>query len=128
MDLVYEIGMFYKDIFIIGCGDILEYIKGRMLVVGSIMVENIMIDGIGVGDIGNIVLWDCCIFFEDGIFVVVVIINCWEKWIVLLVKIIFRGFVYVKISKDLMKESSNIVIEIVEKYLESDDFEWSKLK
>ena len=60
----------YKDIFITGRGDILEYTKGRMSVAGSTTAENIMIDGIGVGDIGNIVLRDRRILSEDGIFVV----------------------------------------------------------
>ncbi|EGO7586914.1 ribonuclease J [Enterococcus faecalis] len=127
-DLAHEIGMPYKDIFITGRGDILEYTKGRMSVAGSTTAENIMIDGIGVGDIGNIVLRDRRILSEDGIFVAVVTINRREKRIVSPAKITSRGFVYVKTSKDLMKESSNIVTEIVEKHLESDDFEWSKLK
>ena len=73
-DLAHEIGMPYKDIFITGRGDILEYTKGRMSVVKT-TAENIMIDGIGVGDIGNIVLRDRRILSEDGIFVAVVTIN-----------------------------------------------------
>ncbi|MFD2306173.1 ribonuclease J [Enterococcus termitis] len=127
-DLAHELGIPYKNIFITGRGDILEYSKNKMTVSGSTTAENIMIDGIGVGDIGNIVLRDRRILSEDGIFVAVVTINRREKRIVSPAKITSRGFVYVKTSKDLMKESSNIVTEIVEKHLESSDFEWSKLK
>lgn len=127
-DLAHEIGIPYKDIFITGRGDILEYAKKKMSASGSTTADNIMIDGLGVGDIGNIVLRDRRILSEDGIFVVVVTINRREKKIVSPAKITSRGFVYVKTSKDLMKESGNIVTEIVEKHLESKDFEWSKLK
>jgi ribonuclease J len=126
--LAHELGIAYKNIFITGRGDILEYSKKKMTVAGSTTADNIMIDGIGVGDIGNIVLRDRRILSEDGIFVAVVTINRREKRIVSPAKITSRGFVYVKTSKDLMKESSNIVTEIVLKHLESSDFEWSKLK
>ncbi|MTD38083.1 RNase J family beta-CASP ribonuclease [Erwinia sp. CPCC 100877] len=127
-DLAHELGIAYKNIFITGRGDILEYSRKKMTVAGSTTADNIMIDGIGVGDIGNIVLRDRRILSEDGIFVAVVTINRREKRIVSPAKITSRGFVYVKTSKDLMKESSNIVTEIVSKHLESNDFEWSKLK
>lgn len=127
-DLAHAMGIPYKNIFITGRGDILEYAKHKMTVAGSTTAENIMIDGLGIGDIGNIVLRDRRILSEDGIFVAVVTINRREKRIVSPAKITSRGFVYVKTSKDLMKESGNIVTEIIEKHLESNDFEWSKLK
>lgn len=127
-DLAHELGIPYKQIFITGRGDILEYKNKKMTVAGSTTADNIMIDGLGVGDIGNIVLRDRRILSEDGIFVVVVTINRREKKIVSPAKITSRGFVYVKTSKDLMKESGSMVTEIVEKHLASSDFEWSKLK
>ncbi|MHC5216080.1 ribonuclease J [Enterococcus sp. LJL128] len=127
-DLAHEIGIPYKNIFITGRGEILEYKKQKMSAAGTTPAENIMIDGLGVGDIGNIVLRDRRILSEDGIFVAVVTINRREKRIVSPAKITSRGFVYVKTSKDLMVESGKIVTEIVEKHLESKDFEWSKLK
>lgn len=126
--LAHELGIPYKNIFIAGRGDILEYQQNKMSVSGSTTAENIMIDGIGVGDIGNIVLRDRRILSEDGIFVAVITISRREKRIISPAKITSKGFVYVKTSKDLMKESSNIVTEVVEKHLEISDFEWSKLK
>lgn len=127
-DLAHELGMPYKNIFITGRGDIIEYKKGKMNVAGSTQADNIMIDGLGVGDIGNIVLRDRKVLSEDGIFVAVVTINRREKKIIAAPQITSRGFVYVKTSKDLMKESSKIITEIVEDHLQKDDFEWSKLK
>lgn len=99
-----------------------------MSVAGTTSAENVMIDGLGIGDIGNIVLRDRKILSEDGIFVAVVTISRREKKIISKPQITSRGFVYVKASRDLMKESSNMIETIVEKHLESNDFEWSKLK
>lgn len=127
-DLAHEVGMPFKNIFITGRGDILEYAKGRMGYAGSTTAENVMIDGLGVGDIGNIVLRDRKILSEDGIFVAVVTINRREQKIVAAPQITSKGFVYVKTSRDLLKESSKMVEGIVEKHLQSNDFEWSKLK
>ncbi len=118
----------YKNIYITGRGDVLEYKNKRMSVAGTTSAENVMIDGLGIGDIGNIVLRDRKILSEDGIFVAVVTISRREKKIISKPQITSRGFVYVKASRDLMKESSNMIETIVEKHLESNDFEWSKLK
>lgn len=127
-DLAHEAGMPYKNIFITGKGDILEYHKGRMSVSGSTTADNVMIDGLGVGDIGNIVLRDRKVLSEDGIFIAVVTISRRDKKIVAAPQITSRGFVYVKESRDLIQESAKMVSDIVEKHLQSNDFEWAKLK
>lgn len=126
--LANELGMPFKDIFITGRGDVLEYKNKHMSAAGSVPADNIMIDGIGVGDIGNIVLRDRKVLSDDGIFVVVVTIDRKQKKIVSAPQITSRGFVYIKASRDLIKESAETTSEIVEKHLHSDDFEWSKLK
>ncbi|OFU64937.1 RNase J family beta-CASP ribonuclease [Enterococcus sp. HMSC14A10] len=126
--LANELGMPFKDIFITGRGDVLEYKNKHMSAAGSVPADNIMIDGIGVGDIGNIVLRDRKVLSDDGIFVVVVTIDRKQKKIVSAPQITSRGFVYIKASRDLIKESADTTSEIVEKHLHSDDFEWSKLK
>lgn len=126
--LANELGMPFKDIFITGRGDVLEYKNKHMSSAGSVPADNIMIDGIGVGDIGNIVLRDRKVLSDDGIFVVVVTIDRKQKKIVSAPQITSRGFVYIKASRDLIKESADTTSEIVEKHLHSDDFEWSKLK
>lgn len=128
VDLAQEVGIPMKNIFITARGDVLEYKKGEMLAAGAVPAENVMIDGIGVGDIGNIVLRDRKVLSEDGIFVAVVTINRREKKIISAPQITSRGFVYVKASRDLIRESGEIVEEIVEKHLHDEEFEWSKLK
>lgn len=127
-DLAHEIGIAYKNIFIVGRGDVLEYDNKRMRMAGSIDADNVMIDGLGVGDIGNIVLHDRKMLSQDGIFVAVVTINRKTQKIVSRPQITSRGFVYVKASRDLMKESARLVEEVVEKNLVQNDFEWGKLK
>ena len=127
-DLAHELGMDYKNIYITGRGDILEYANGRMHMSGSTDADNVMIDGLGVGDIGNIVLRDRRILSEDGIFIAVTTINRKQQKIVSRPQITSRGFVYVKESKDLMKESAAIVEDIITENLKSNDFEWAKLK
>ncbi|MDT2721424.1 ribonuclease J [Enterococcus gallinarum] len=128
VDLAHEVGIPLKNIFITARGDVLEYKKGEMHSAGAVPAENVMIDGIGVGDIGNIVLRDRKVLSEDGIFVAVVTINRREKKIIAAPQITSRGFVYVKASRDLIRESGEIVAEIVEKHLHDEEFEWSKLK
>ncbi|MEL5939357.1 ribonuclease J, partial [Tetragenococcus halophilus] len=127
-DLAEAVGIPKDHIFITAPGDILEYKEGEMTLSGTIPSDNVMVDGIGVGDIGNIVLKDRKVLSEDGVFVAVVTINRRKKQIVSKPQITSRGFVYVKASRDLLREGGDIVEEIVDKHLHSNDFEWSKLK
>ena len=95
----------------------------------SVPAQNVLVDGSGVGDIGNIVLRDRRILSEDGIFVVVLTISRNEGKILSQVEIISRGFVYVKENKELFNASKALVVETVEKALEdSKNFEWSEVK
>ncbi|MDT2813530.1 ribonuclease J [Vagococcus carniphilus] len=127
-DLAHEVGMSYQEIFITGRGDILEFEKGRLRMTGSTDADNVLIDGLGVGDIGNIVLRDRKILSEDGIFIAVITINRRAKKIISKPRITSRGFVYVKTSTDLMKESATIVETVVLENLEKADFDWGVLK
>jgi ribonuclease J len=99
-----------------------------MHMTGQVPAGNVLIDGIGVGDIGNIVLRDRKLLSEDGIFVVVVTISRRLNKILSGPEIVSRGFVYMKASEELVKESSNIVREVVEDNLHTKDFDWAKLK
>ncbi|MEG0256248.1 MAG: ribonuclease J [Vagococcus sp.] len=126
--LANEVGMSYQDIFITGRGDILEFEKGRLRMTGSTDADNVLIDGLGVGDIGNIVLRDRKILSQDGIFIAVITINRRAKKIISKPRITTRGFVYVKSSTDLMKDSATIVEEVVLENLEKSDFDWGVLK
>ncbi|KRN88915.1 ribonuclease J [Ligilactobacillus ceti] len=123
-----EIGIPKENIFILKKGDVLEYTKGKMAITGSVEVGNTMIDGIGVGDIGNIVLRDRKVLSEDGIFIAVITIDRKKKKIVDEPKLTSRGFVYVKNNRDLMDESAKIVKTVVQANLDNKEFDWSHLK
>ncbi|WEV60201.1 ribonuclease J [Streptococcaceae bacterium ESL0729] len=123
-----EIGIKPEDIFILKRGDVISYEDGVFVPAGVVTAENIMIDGSGVGDIGSIVLRDRKILSEDGIFIAVITISKKEKKIISRAKVHTRGFVYVKQSRDLIKDSSDLVNQTVTNYLEKGDFDWTEIK
>ena len=88
-----------------------------MIPAGAVPAENVMIDGSGIGDIGSVVLRDRKVLSEDGIFIAVITISKSDRKIISQTRVHTRGFVYVKTSRDLMKDAGNLVNETVEKYL-----------
>lgn len=127
-NIAHETGIPFENIFITSKGDVLDYQKGQMHLANQIDVGNTMIDGIGVGDIGNIVLRDRKVLSEDGIFVAVITINRKKRTIVSQPKITTRGFVYIKTSRDLIHESANLVTKAVQDNLDNKEFDWGHLK
>ena len=127
-ELANEVGIPYKNIFIPGKGDIMEYKDGRMRMAGQVPAGNVLIDGIGVGDIGNIVLRDRKLLADNGIFIAVITISRRQGKILSGPEIISRGFVYMKVSEDLIKNSAEIARKVVEDNLKNKDFEWATLK
>lgn len=126
--LAQELGMNKKQIFIADKGDIVEYKNGKMRMAGRVNAGNVLIDGIGVGDVGNIVLRDRKLLSQDGIFIVVVTINKKSKQIASGPEILSRGFVYVRESEELMDESAKLVRGVVEKYVSKGSYEWTAIK
>ena len=123
-----EVGLDEQHILIPKIGDVIGYTKGHMSINASVQGGDTMIDGIGVGDIGNIVLRDRKMLSEDGIMIAVVTIDRKKKRIVARPKIQSRGFVYIKTSKDLLAECGNIVSTTVQKDLDNKEFDWGHLK
>lgn len=126
--LAQQLGLQKSQIFIADKGDIVEYKNEKMRMSGRVQAGNILIDGIGVGDVGNIVLRDRKLLSQDGIFTVVVTLSRRQKKIAAGPEIVSRGFVYVRESEELLEESRNLVRKIVEKYVNKDTFEWTNIK
>lgn len=126
--LAQSTGLLKSQIFIADKGDIVEYKNDKMRMSGRVQAGNILIDGIGVGDVGNIVLRDRKLLSQDGIFIVVVTLNRAQKKIASGPEILSRGFVYVRESEKLMEESTDLVRKIVEKYVNKETFEWTNIK
>lgn len=127
-ELAEEVGIPADHIFIANKGDVLTYKNGEFHVGDHIDVGNTMIDGTGIGDIGNIVLRDRRVLSEDGIFVVVATIDRKKKKIVARPQITSRGFVFVKTNRQLMKQSADLVEKVVQENLDQKEFDWSHLK
>ncbi len=126
--LAQQVGLNKSEIFIADKGDIVEYKGGKVRMSGRVTAGNVLIDGIGIGDVGNIVLRDRKLLSQDGIFIVVVTLNRKEKKIASGPEMISRGFVYVRESEELMDESTRLVRKVVEKYVTRDAFEWNNIK
>jgi ribonuclease J len=121
-------GLKDDQIIIADKGDVIEYKGGKISLSGKVPSGNVLIDGIGVGDVGNIVLRDRRLLSQDGILIVVVTLTRQDKRIAAGPEIISRGFVYVRESEKLMEDSTKLVREIVERNIAKDSFEWSALK
>lgn len=122
------VGMLPENIFIPKRGSIMEYEKGDFLLAGAVPAGDVMIDGNAIGDIGNIVLRDRKVLSEDGIFIVAITVNRRDKKIISKAKVHTRGFVYVKKSRDILRESADLINNTVEDYLAKDNFDWGELK
>ncbi|UII57871.1 ribonuclease J [Cytobacillus spongiae] len=128
MKIAKECGLTDDRIIIPEKGEVIEIKDDTMKPIGKIPSGNVLIDGSGVGDVGNIVLRDRRLLSQDGILIVVVTLNKFEKKITAGPEIISRGFVYVRESEKLMEESTKLVKEIVEKNLAAPSFDWSTIK
>ncbi|MBM7641720.1 ribonuclease J [Streptococcus loxodontisalivarius] len=127
-ELAEELGKFPEDIYIVKRGDIMHLSDQGFLHEGAVPASDVMIDGNAIGDVGNIVLRDRKVLSEDGIFIVAITVNKKEKKIISKAKVNTRGFVYVKKSRDILRESADLVNTTVENYLAQDTFDWGELK
>ncbi|MCG1838219.1 ribonuclease J [Staphylococcus epidermidis] len=126
--LVAETGVAPEKIFLVEKGDVISYNGKDMILNEKVQSGNILIDGIGVGDVGNIVLRDRHLLAEDGIFIAVVTLDPKNRRIAAGPEIQSRGFVYVRESEELLKEAEEKVRKIVEEGLQEKRIEWSEIK
>ena len=123
-----ELGIPKDHIFLLQSGDVLELDKEKAAVTGRVPVGAILVDGLGVGDVGNVVLRDRQHLAEDGIMIVVLGLDGATNELVSGPDIVSRGFVYVKTSDELMDEAREVVYEAVEGCLNRGVSDWGKLK
>jgi len=126
--IVKELGIPKENIFILHSGDVLELSEESAEVTGKVPVGDILVDGLGVGDVGNIVLRDRQHLAEDGIMIVVLGLDGATDELVSGPDIVSRGFVYVRESDELMEEARSVVNEAVEGCLDRGISDWGKLK
>ena len=116
-DLALQMGMEAKDIFISDIGNVLEIDSEGARINGTVTSGRVLVDGYGVGDVGNIVLRDRLLLSQDGLIVVVATVSAEGGYILSGPDIVSRGFVYVRESEDLMDEVRQIAADAIEKCL-----------
>ncbi len=126
--LAKELGIPKENIFILTSGDVLELNKENARIAGKVPVGGILVDGLGVGDVGNIVLRDRQHRAEDVILIVVLALDGYSDQLVSGPDIVSRGFVYVRESDELMEEARHIVDESVRGCLDRGISDWGKIK
>lgn len=118
-DLAVSMGVDPKNIFISDIGNVLEIDKNGARISGTVNAGRVLVDGYGVGDVGNIVLRDRLLLSQDGLIVVVATVSSDGGYLLSGPDIVSRGFVYVKESEDLMEEMRKVVLETVHNCLSS---------
>lgn len=127
-NLAKSLGMDDKDIFIMENGQTLNLSKNKAGFGPPVTSGNILVDGLGVGDVGNIVLRDRKHLSEDGLIVVVVTMSKKNGKVIAGPDIISRGFVYVRESEDLMDEARRVVRKALSKCERNNITDWATLK
>lgn len=123
-----SMGVNKENIFILNTGELFELSKKKGKVCGKVPSGRVLIDGLGIGDVGNMVLRDRKNLAEDGIITVVVAIDRRNKVILSGPDIVSRGFVYVRNSEDLINNVKNIVTKVVEDCLKDNITQWAEIK
>ncbi|MBQ4563976.1 MAG: ribonuclease J [Lachnospiraceae bacterium] len=127
-EIALSMGIPEENVFIMNTGDVLEFSDESAAVVGHVQTGGILVDGLGVGDVGNIVLRDRQTLAKDGIIIVVMTINRYTCTLLAGPDIVSRGFVYVRESEDLMDESHAVVSNAVDVCLSQGICDWGRLK
>ncbi|SHI69809.1 ribonuclease J [Propionispora hippei] len=125
--LAQDMGMAKENIFVAENGQVLEFTKDRGMIAGKVTAGNILVDGLGVGDVGNIVLRDRKQLSQDGILIVVVTMEK-QGGVAAGPDIVSRGFVYVRESEQLMEEAREKVKQALEKCQTNNITEWAAIK
>lgn len=123
-----SLGIPKENIFILRSGDILELNTDEGSVTGHVQSGSVLVDGLGVGDVGNIVLRDRQNLSENGIIIVVLTLEKRSNQLLAGPDIVSRGFVYVRESEDLMEEARLIVSDVLQDCLGRNISDWTKLK
>ena len=123
-----ELGISKENIFIMSSGDVLELGEDSAEVTGKVHTGAIMVDGLGVGDVGNIVLRDRQHLAEDGIIIVVLTLEAGSGQVLAGPDIVSRGFVYVRGAETLMEEAKHVLDDRMQYCMDRGITDWGKIK
>ena len=127
-EVAQKMGVPKENIKILRSGDILELREDRATIVGKTIAQGIMVDGLGIGDVGNIVLRDRQHLSENGLLVVVLTLEKGSNTILAGPDIVSRGFVYVREAENLMDECHEVVNIALDRLYERGITDWGRIK
>lgn len=129
-NIAYDLGYSKNNVFILHSGDILELNENSARINGKVPVGQIMVDGIGVGDVGNTVLRDRQHLAEDGVVMVSYAIDRTSRLLIGGPELTSRGVLYLKLSESevIMREAAEIAREVIEKTMDSKNMDWNRCR
>ena len=127
-DLAISMGIPKENVIVMQSGDVLELNEESAEVTGQVLAQGIMVDGLGVGDVGNIVLRDRQHLSQNGIFTVVVTLDRYNGMVLAGPDIVSRGFVYVRENEELIEEAKEVVERTLDRCHQKKITDWNKLK
>lgn len=127
-ELAQEMGVPKENIFLLKSGDVLELEEDHAEITGCVPAQGIFVDGLGVGDVGNIVLRDRQYLSENGLIIVVLTLEKYSNQLLAGPDIVSRGFVYVRESENLMDEAAQVVNEALDHCFARNTTDWGKIK
>lgn len=126
--LVQKLGIPKENVFIMKSGDVLSIDENDAKITGKVPPGSVLVDGLGVGDVGNIVLRDRQNLAENGIIIVVLTLQKYTNQLLAGPDIVTRGFVYVRESENLIDEAKEVVAEALDNCLSKNSVDWGKIK
>lgn len=126
--LAEDMGIPKENIFVLSTGDVLEVSKKKGEVTGKVPAQGILVDGLGVGDVGNIVLRDRQQLSKNGLLIIVITLERYSNQLLAGPDIVSRGFVYVRESEGLMDEAKKVVADALDDCLGKNISDWSRIK
>jgi ribonuclease J len=127
-ELAQEMGIPKENVKILTTGDVLEMSDDTFKVSGKVPAQGILVDGLGVGDVGNIVLRDRQHLSQNGLLIIVVTLSKNENCLIAGPDIVSRGFVYVRESETLMDDCKAVVLDALEECFRKNVTDWNKIK
>lgn len=127
-ELAVELGMQKKDVYILENGNVFALSQDGGEVIDKIPIETVLVDGLGVGDVGDVVLRDRQKLSQDGLIVVSIVVDHYTNEIMANPEIVSRGFIYVKENASLMDDIKDIVIRSIDKATTKNIHDWTKIK
>lgn len=127
-ELAIDVGIPKENVFVLSSGDVLSLSKEYAKVTGKVPAHGVLVDGLGVGDVGNIVLRDRQHLSQNGLIIVVVTLERHGGQLLAGPDIVSRGFVYVRESETLMEDARHVVTEALEECLSKNITDWGRIK